>query len=335
MNPFFSIIVPVYNVEDYLHRCIHGVLNQTYDNYELILVDDGSRDRSGFICDEYREDKRIKVIHKENGGLSSARNAGLDIAKGQFVFFIDSDDCWINDKALSIIKEKINTERNDVIHFGWRGITFDGKLIRESNKINQDIFQSIEDNNSRYSFAASFGLFPGAAWTLCIKRSIIENNNFRFPVGSNAEDIVWINDILSHCQSFGIENSIIYLYHKGREGQITAKASIKGCQGMIVAIDKWLRNPDMANFQSISNRLCTIYQILLLQYSGINQSERKLIKKEIKSLKRILLKGKIDSKLIFILITILGPYQYGKLMSSYPVRRFRKYLKFKRSLRKS
>lgn len=95
-EPFISVVVPVYKVEQYLHNCIESVINQTYTNWELILVDDGSPDRCGEICDEYAaKDSRIKVIHKENGGLSSARNAGLDYPpKGEFVTFLDSDDFW-------------------------------------------------------------------------------------------------------------------------------------------------------------------------------------------------------------------------------------------------
>ena len=93
--PKISIIVPVYNVEKYLRKCVDSILNQTFKDFELILVDDGSIDTSGKICDEYNlKDNRIKVIHKENGGLSSARNAGLDIAQGEYIGFVDSDD-WI------------------------------------------------------------------------------------------------------------------------------------------------------------------------------------------------------------------------------------------------
>lgn len=88
MNIKFSIIIPVYNVEKYIDQCISSVLSQTYKEYELILVDDGSKDLSSVICDNYAQnDKRIKIIHKENGGLSSARNAGLDIASGEYVLF--------------------------------------------------------------------------------------------------------------------------------------------------------------------------------------------------------------------------------------------------------
>lgn len=92
-DDLISVIVPVYNVEKYLHKCINSILNQTYKNLEIILIDDGSTDNSGKICDEYAlKDNRIKVIHKENGGLSSARNAGLDICSGDYIGFVDSDD---------------------------------------------------------------------------------------------------------------------------------------------------------------------------------------------------------------------------------------------------
>ena len=92
-KPTISIIVPVYKVEPYIRQCVESVLGQTYSNFELILVDDGSPDSCGAICDEYAEkDSRVRVIHQENGGVSAARNAGLDIMKGEYVAFIDSDD---------------------------------------------------------------------------------------------------------------------------------------------------------------------------------------------------------------------------------------------------
>ena len=97
--PLISVIIPVYNVQDYLARCLDSILAQTYQNLEIILVNDGSKDNSGAICDEYAaRDDRVQVIHKENGGLSTARNAGLDLAAGEYLSFIDSDD-WIASDA--------------------------------------------------------------------------------------------------------------------------------------------------------------------------------------------------------------------------------------------
>lgn len=112
-----SIIVPVYNVEKYLKECIDSVISQTYKNLEIILVDDGSTDKSGEICDEYsKKDSRIKVIHKENGGLSDARNVALDIAKGEYIGFVDSDDYVEKDMFETLYKlaEEHNTEISSI-----------------------------------------------------------------------------------------------------------------------------------------------------------------------------------------------------------------------------
>lgn len=103
MKPLVSIIVPVYNVEKYIYGCITSILTQTYDNLQVILVDDGTPDNSGKICDDFaQKDNRVSVIHKANGGLSSARNAGLDIAKGDYIIFVDSDD-YLADNAVEIL----------------------------------------------------------------------------------------------------------------------------------------------------------------------------------------------------------------------------------------
>lgn len=117
----FSIIIPVYKVELYLRQCINSVLNQSYKDFELILVDDGSPDNCPVICDEYASrDIRVKVIHKSNGGLSDARNAGLDIAKGEYVLFLDSDDWWDDVLALEKINLKIKDTDADLIIIGMK-----------------------------------------------------------------------------------------------------------------------------------------------------------------------------------------------------------------------
>lgn len=112
-----SVIIPVYNVEKYLAECVESVLNQSYTDYEVILVDDGTTDSSGRMCDEYaRKDPRIRVIHRPNGGLSAARNTGLDVARGEYVYFLDSDD-YIEPCALEHLAAKAEQEQADVVFF--------------------------------------------------------------------------------------------------------------------------------------------------------------------------------------------------------------------------
>ena len=113
-----SIILPIYNVEKYLNKCVDSIRNQTYRNLEIILVDDGSKDSSGKICDELsNQDSRLKVVHKKNGGLASARNSGYEVATGEYVMYIDSDDCVKEDTVKKCV-DAIERDKSDVVIFG-------------------------------------------------------------------------------------------------------------------------------------------------------------------------------------------------------------------------
>ena len=120
--PTVSVIVPVYNVEKYIHRCVDSILGQTFSDLELIRVDDGSPDNCPSICDEYAaKDNRVRVIHQENRGLSAARNAGLDVMAGEFVSFVDSDD-WLEDSFLEVMLKHIWNEESDIAMCGVRKV---------------------------------------------------------------------------------------------------------------------------------------------------------------------------------------------------------------------
>lgn len=128
MSVKISIIVPVYNVEDYLEKCITSLTNQTFQDIEIVLVDDGSPDNCGKICDDYAtKDARVTVIHKKNGGLSSARNAGIKIAKGQYLMFVDSDD-WVEPNFCETALEKLGKYDVDILSFGYNWIKSDGNI---------------------------------------------------------------------------------------------------------------------------------------------------------------------------------------------------------------
>ena len=126
MNPIISIIIPVYNAEKTLNRCVDSVLNQTFHDWELLLIDDGSKDRSMYLCDEYAlKDKRIKVFHKKNGGVSSARNMGLDYARGEWITFVDSDD-YICENIFDLV----SSHNEDLLIFNY------GSSDISSDKVN-------------------------------------------------------------------------------------------------------------------------------------------------------------------------------------------------------
>lgn len=131
-NPLITVIVPVYKVEKYLNRCVDSILAQTYTNFECILVDDGSPDKSPVICDEYaKKDNRVRVIHKVNGGVSSARNAGLDAAKGEWVCFVDSDD-WVEKNYLEVMTSAAGKYKCDLVVCGINEQLKSGKFIKRS-----------------------------------------------------------------------------------------------------------------------------------------------------------------------------------------------------------
>lgn len=151
LNTVISIIIPIYNVETYLKECVDSVLIQTFKDFEILLIDDGSKDSSGKLCDEIAStDSRIKVYHKPNGGLSSARNCGIDRASGEYIIFLDSDDYWVDKEILSLLIEKAESENLDVVRGEFVNIDAKGKqlytpdLPEESLNLKNQILSSYE-----------------------------------------------------------------------------------------------------------------------------------------------------------------------------------------------
>lgn len=147
--PMISVIVPVYNTEKYLDRCIQSILAQTYSNFELLLVDDGSTDSSGAICDRYAEqDSRVRVFHKVNGGASTARNMGLDNAKGEYLIFLDADDYWFEDAALEQLHNIAIKNNLDIIRGEYKAVNERGEdlFIRPITQAKKNIENKVIDN---------------------------------------------------------------------------------------------------------------------------------------------------------------------------------------------
>lgn len=206
MNPKISIIVPVYNVENYVRNCIESILAQTYTNYEAIIIDDGSTDNSGIICDQYAfKDNRIKVYHKINEGVSIARNFGLEKAKGEWVCFIDSDD-WIKDETLEYVSKYWHNK--DLIQFGYQQIDDISKETINQSKIPSEI---LEINNSVYF--SSTKLYHPAICGYIIKMNIIKANNITFPIDIKyGEDQAFIIKALISSHNILVLNKHLYFY---------------------------------------------------------------------------------------------------------------------------
>ena len=212
---FISVIVPVYNVEYYLKQCLDSIVNQTYRNLEIILVDDGSTDSSGDICDEYAQiDARIKVIHKENGGLSSARNAGLDVCTsgGELIAFVDSDD-FLAEGMYPAMLSKALQQDFDLVVCDLNYVFPGGRLQLASCNLSQDIFTEEEIRKSMIS------LYP-AAWNKIYHRRLF-TNGLSFQKGVWFEDVEFLYRLFPSLHSIGVVKQPFYQYVQ-REGAITA-----------------------------------------------------------------------------------------------------------------
>ena len=216
-NPQISIIVPVYKVERYLRKCLDSILAQTFSDFEVILVDDGSPDDCGMICDRYAiSDGRIRVIHKENGGLSSARNAALDVAVGEYIMFVDSDD-WVEptfcETALNIVLENEvdlgffgynNIYQNDNYEFLYKEERFtrSPRLVHFSEAIKHLILKE----DVIYNFS----------WNKIYKRTLFDN--VRFPIGRLYEDNAVTYLLVIKAHTIFVADKILYNYLKRIDG---------------------------------------------------------------------------------------------------------------------
>lgn len=207
--PQLSIIVPVYKVEDYLERCINSILNQSFQDFELILIDDGSPDKCPELCDTYAKlDNRIIVIHKENGGVSSARNIGLQQAKGKYVTFIDADD-WIDSEYLEIMYKL--AEDNSVEMVCCTLLRDDGEKSFSYTEIpSEDIKEiSLSDNNFKFSEWYSI---HGPVCKL-VKKSLIDNNNLKFDEQlSIGEDLLFYVEMMKKVETCICISKPLYHY---------------------------------------------------------------------------------------------------------------------------
>lgn len=218
---FVSIIVPIYNVEEYLNECINSILHQSYKNLELILVDDGSPDNCGKLCDEYAKSyKNIKVIHRINEGLSSARNAGIDAAEGDYFAFVDSDDCIHPDYLQTLVALAVEYNADltccDYVqgeNCVWKNLTKTTITVRNGDEVIDNMF--INDT------------VITVVWNKLYKRDFFTKLKLRYPDGKIYEDMVLTPQILSHTKRMIITNKPLYFYRVRKDSITSSTFSLK------------------------------------------------------------------------------------------------------------
>lgn len=231
----FSIIVPVYNVESYLEECIKSVLQQTYTNYEIILVNDGSTDDSSLICQKLAEMySNIRIFNRENGGLSAARNTGIQHAIGEYLIFLDSDDYWDDIWVLQELDDIINEQQPDVITWSFK------KLIEESGEIKKNNIPILplmcEDKCEALRVLLKHSWFKASAWDKAIRHSLVEKYALYFKEGDTSEDIEWTAEVLLHMNTICAYPKDFYVYRQ-RKGSITKTKSEKNIQDLVRHIE--------------------------------------------------------------------------------------------------
>lgn len=219
----FSIIVPIYNVEQFLSRCVDSILNQTYRDFELILVDDGSPDRCPYICDEYvKKDRRVQVIHKSNGGLSDARNAGLSIAKGKYILFCDSDDYVSKYWCEDFLKKVEQTEDNYIF--------CDIKIVNDL--INYTDKELVVGTDCDYELGDFIKLQIkskiGFAWNVCYYGDVIRKNHLRFSTDVIVEDLPFTLEYLKYMKKLTYVGKTNNFYYQDNRETLSRKYYVDG-----------------------------------------------------------------------------------------------------------
>lgn len=280
--PKISIIVPVYNVEQYLSRCIDSILNQTFSDFELLLIDDGSPDRSGEICDEFRQiDSRVRVIHKKNGGVSSARNIGLDNAKGEWIYFVDSDDTLFKDCLESLFSKTINNV--DSIIGGYIETT---RINVEP--VNYNEIETIWNYKKALLdfYSPKYFHFNGYLWNRLFRHKVIQQHKLRFH-----EDIYYKEDglflvefICKSKKDVFVTTKPIYRYYINPNGAMQSLKldfNIKYLTNMDARILCWENVKEISDWYDFRLRfeakrcIVQLYYIIINYYKIDDRSVRK------------------------------------------------------------
>lgn len=307
-----TVIVPVYKVEKYIHRCIDSILCQTFKDFELVLVDDGSPDKCGSICDEYaRKDSRIHVIHQENGGLSSARNAGLDWVYGnsdsKWITFIDSDD-WIHSDYLKIL---FTAATKDNVALSMCEFSRTSEAYPEENIITYNIKKwNAEDYFIFNNVNAT------VAWGKLYRRDIL--TNIRFPIGRLHEDGFVTHELLFWENEIAVIDNVLYYYYsnpKGIMNTVSDKKTIDAAEGGRIRCEFMKKNGYLKAYDFLLNN--PFYLSVEIEAINIWGEDNKKRKKMLSRLRKTLLFNKTLYKLQFETHIWLYELAFPRIMRLY------------------
>lgn len=328
MEKKLTFILPIYNVETYLPQCIDSILCQITEDCEIILVDDGATDNSGMICDRYvQSDSRIKVIHKPNGGLSSARNAGFALADGRYVCFVDSDD-YIEPGSVEKLLSWIEDTNADVGFLQSQKVYPDGTSEPMGEGLQRSEIYG-KEKESVLHFLASRPKFPASAWGKIYRRSFLSDHSLSFPADRRlSEDLQYSLNLFLAAERFDVLEFPYYCYRQSRAGSITSNISPKYYFDTALFVTEtaaqFAPNQKPAGYGSECAMSYAAYEyaILIWQAIFLVGEERKKADAFLKDYRWVLKFGQAKkTKLINVMVRLFGLKQTAKLLDIYMKRR--------------
>ena len=313
-----SFIIPVYNVEKYLNECVDSILSQEFKDYEIILVDDGSTDTSGVICDEYaKKHANVIVEHKPNGGSSDARNVGIKLARGEYVLFVDSDD-YIEKNSMYAIVNCLEEQKKqiDIVFLNASKVFPDGTKAPlgdnyDRNKINGKTKDEV------LKHIAELPKYPGSGCTKLIRREIIVDNEIFFEKGIYCEDIDWTICLLVTADTFAYCEADYYCYRQNRKGSNTNIITPRHIECLVYIMSKWASKEMVKDNQTEINAfLAYEYMIMLFLFSLLSKKDQNKVIDSVKSYSWLLKYGKAKKvKMTRFLVAMAGVKITSKLLN--------------------
>jgi len=307
MKDKVSIIVPVYNTENYIEQSVDSILSQDYKNLEIILVNDGSTDSSPEICKKYAEkDKRIVVIDKPNGGAADSRNLGIQMCTGKWIMFMDSDDFFRTDYVISTVVKKAELNKNDIVCFNYK------RFYEDKNKYSKNYYRT-DGKELTVDEIIQSNIYTSAVWIKLIRADIIKNNGILFRVDEIAEDIGFCAELLRLKPDISFCEDAVYVYRDraGSKTNTIGEAYIEDAYSIVSRLMS-VHTEDENYMAFVAFQYCTL--LINMNFSKISDD----LRKKIYEMNYLLKYNKIFKvKLIYFADKILGTRFTSKLLFTY------------------
>lgn len=294
---FYSVIIPFYNTEKYIDQCLRSVLEQSFQDYEIIVVNDGSTDASEQIVSRLAaQSPAVSVKRIGHSGAGAARNAGMEAARGEYVIFLDADDYWTNPYLLEHIHDKLQEHKADLVMFQMDKYTEDGKILKKYRKGAFPSGKACFRLDEVYETLVTDGQVLASSCNKCVRRGLLKNSDIRFQEGGLAEDIDWVLQLFSHVESISFLDEISYAYRQHQKG--SASSNTAGAEYQARMVKDWAakqkqkqKQGKAPNARAISGFLAFEYGICLGYWQYLSPEMKKMIRSH-----RYLLDYALDKK---------------------------------------